>query len=90
MCLCSTPSQPHPLLSYSLGAVDDDCRLTTPVGERLADFPVEPKLAKCLLESWDQGRVTRRVRVRVRFRVRVRVTVGLRVMPWLVLSLTDH
>ena len=40
---------------YSLGALDDDCRLTSPVGERLSDFPVEPKLAKCLLESWDRG-----------------------------------
>jgi len=40
---------------YSLGALDDHCRITSPVGVQLAEFPLEPRLAKALLSSWDFG-----------------------------------
>lgn len=36
---------------YSLGALDDDARLTRPTGVMLADLPLEPMLGKALLCS---------------------------------------
>ncbi|DAZ95322.1 TPA: hypothetical protein N0F65_002429 [Lagenidium giganteum] len=36
---------------YSLGAVDDNCQLIEPLGTQMAEFPVEPQLAKMLLWS---------------------------------------
>lgn len=41
-------------LLYSLGALDTRCRLT-PLGEQMAEMPVEPRLAKCLLASFEFG-----------------------------------
>jgi len=40
-------------LLYALGALDDRCRLTPELGEKMAEFPVEPRLAKVLLASFD-------------------------------------
>lgn len=40
-------------LLYALGALDDRCRLTPDLGEKMAEFPVEPRLAKLLLASFD-------------------------------------
>lgn len=40
-------------LLYALGALDDGCRLTKPVGITMAEFPVEPCLAKFLTSAWD-------------------------------------
>ena len=37
------------LLNY-LGAIDDDCELT-PTGAIMAEFPLEPQLAKCIVSS---------------------------------------
>ncbi|KAF1330437.1 putative atp-dependent RNA helicase dhx35-like, partial [Globisporangium splendens] len=42
-------------LLYSLGAIDDNCRLTEPLGTQIAEFPVEPMLAKVLLSSFQYG-----------------------------------
>lgn len=39
-------------LLYSLGALDGACKLTR-VGEKMAEMPVEPRLARCLLHSLD-------------------------------------
>eukprot|EP01027_Heterolobosea_sp_BB2_P018679 GEZU01026281.1.p1 GENE.GEZU01026281.1~~GEZU01026281.1.p1 ORF type:complete len:648 (-),score=93.75 GEZU01026281.1:63-2006(-) len=36
---------------YSLGALDDFAKLTDPIGTQMAEFPVEPMLAKMLLAS---------------------------------------
>lgn len=36
---------------FSLGALDDDARLTRPLGTLLADMPLEPMLGKALLCS---------------------------------------
>ncbi|KAL9654985.1 hypothetical protein ABK040_008773 [Willaertia magna] len=36
---------------YTLGAIDNNCELTNPLGLEMAEFPVEPSLAKILLES---------------------------------------
>lgn len=41
-------------LLYSLGALDDKCRLTKQ-GEKMAEMPVEPRLAKTLLLSYEFG-----------------------------------
>jgi ATP-dependent RNA helicase DDX35 len=38
-------------LLYALGALDDDARLTAPLGTRLAELPLEPQLGKALLAS---------------------------------------
>lgn len=40
-------------LLYALGALDESCRLTEPVGMTMAEFPVEPCLAKFLMSAWD-------------------------------------
>jgi ATP-dependent RNA helicase DDX35 len=37
---------------YSLNALDDYSRLTMPFGMNLAEFPLDPLLASCLLNSW--------------------------------------
>ncbi|CAM9454912.1 unnamed protein product [Chrysoparadoxa australica] len=42
-------------LLYSLGALDDDCRLTTPLGVSMAELPVEPSVSRALLASWTMG-----------------------------------
>ncbi|MES1913208.1 MAG: hypothetical protein MHM6MM_005419 [Cercozoa sp. M6MM] len=41
-------------LLYALGALDDD-GLLTKHGRRMADFPLEPQLSKCLMQSVDLG-----------------------------------
>lgn len=38
-------------LLYSLGAVDDNARLTKPLGARMAELPLEPMLSKALLQA---------------------------------------
>ena len=40
-------------LLYALGALDDSCRLTEPLGLTMAEFPVEPCLAKFLSSAWE-------------------------------------
>ena len=41
-------------LLYSLGALDTNCKLTE-LGQKMADMPVDPRLAKALLSSFDLG-----------------------------------
>eukprot|EP01031_Cornospumella_fuschlensis_P027321 gene27321-33006_t len=41
-------------LLYSLGAVDDRCNITE-LGAKMAEMPLEPRVAKCLLSSFDHG-----------------------------------
>lgn len=48
-------------LLYALGALDDSCRLTEPLGTTMAEFPVEPCLAKFLTSAWDFNCVEVRV-----------------------------
>ncbi|KAK3113517.1 hypothetical protein LTR53_009123 [Teratosphaeriaceae sp. CCFEE 6253] len=38
-------------LLYSLGALDEYAKLTTPLGTRMAELALEPMLAKCLLSA---------------------------------------
>lgn len=51
------PAPPSALLARSLeflaslGALDEWGRLTNPLGERMAEIPLEPKMAKVLMES---------------------------------------
>jgi HrpA-like RNA helicase len=40
-------------LLYALGVLDDDCCLVRPLGVQIAEFPVEPQLAKMLLSSFE-------------------------------------
>lgn len=42
-------------LLYALGALDDSCRLTEPLGMIMAEFPVEPCLAKFLTSASSFG-----------------------------------
>ncbi|KAG0242992.1 hypothetical protein BGX31_011395 [Mortierella sp. GBA43] len=42
-------------LLYSLGALDENGRLTIPLGMRLAEFPLDPLLGKILLDSGKFG-----------------------------------
>ncbi|XP_045689566.1 probable ATP-dependent RNA helicase DHX35 [Phyllostomus hastatus] len=42
-------------LLYALGGLDKDCRLTEPLGMRIAEFPLNPMFAKMLLESGNFG-----------------------------------
>ncbi|XP_041589220.1 probable ATP-dependent RNA helicase DHX35 isoform X2 [Vulpes vulpes] len=42
-------------LLYALGGLDKDCRLTEPLGMRVAEFPLNPMFAKMLLESGNFG-----------------------------------
>lgn len=39
---------------YSLGAIDQNCKLTL-TGEKMAEMPVDPRLARCLLNSFDNN-----------------------------------
>jgi HrpA-like RNA helicase len=41
-------------LLFSLGALDDSCAITS-IGMEMADMPLEPRLAKCLLSSLELG-----------------------------------
>lgn len=41
-------------LLYSLGALDGDCNLTA-FGGKMAEMPVEPRLSRCLLMSFELG-----------------------------------
>ena len=36
-------------LLYSLGALDDTCKVVEPLGTQLAEFPVEPRISKMLI-----------------------------------------
>lgn len=52
-----SPPSPEALIRalevlYSLGAIDDQCKLVEPLGTQIAEFPVEPPLAKILLASF--------------------------------------
>uniref|UniRef100_UPI00358F01F0 probable ATP-dependent RNA helicase DHX35 isoform X1 n=1 Tax=Myxine glutinosa TaxID=7769 RepID=UPI00358F01F0 len=42
-------------LLFALGAIDDDCHLTEPLGMQMAEFPMGPMFAKMLLESGSFG-----------------------------------
>ena len=42
-------------LLYALGALDEDAKLTSPLGTRLAELPLEPQLGKALLVSGELG-----------------------------------
>ncbi|XP_078508280.1 putative ATP-dependent RNA helicase DHX35 isoform X1 [Lissotriton helveticus] len=42
-------------LLYALGGLDKHCRLTEPLGVRMAEFPLNPMFAKMLLESGNFG-----------------------------------
>lgn len=50
---CSSAAQWRSLLTSSLllAGLDKDCRLTEPLGMRIAEFPLNPMFAKMLLES---------------------------------------
>lgn len=55
-------SPPHPLmlinaveLLYSLGALDENGGLVHPLGTTMAEFPVEPRMARVLLEAGKMG-----------------------------------
>ncbi|TMW58519.1 hypothetical protein Poli38472_010078 [Pythium oligandrum] len=55
-----SPPSPEALIRalevlYSLGAVDEQCRLIEPLGTQMAEFPVAPMLAKVLLSSFQFG-----------------------------------
>ena len=41
-------------LLYSLGALDENCNLTSD-GNKMAEMPVEPRLSRCLLASLEYG-----------------------------------
>ena len=40
-------------LLYALGSIDEECKLTSPIGMRMAEFPLAPMFAKTLLVSDD-------------------------------------
>ncbi|KAM1045710.1 hypothetical protein ACFX2I_036584 [Malus domestica] len=40
---------------YSLGVLDDDAKLTSPTGFQIAEFPLEPMIAKMILSSGELG-----------------------------------
>jgi len=42
-------------LNYALGALDENCKLTPDLGVKMAEFPVDPPLAKMLLVSGQYG-----------------------------------
>ena len=48
-------------LLFALGALDESCQLTEPLGMTMAEFPVEPCLAKFLTSAWDFGCVEVRI-----------------------------
>ena len=45
---------------YALGALDDKGMLLEPLGTHMAEFPVEPRMAKMLLASFEFGCVEAR------------------------------
>lgn len=63
-------------LLYALGALDEVCRLTDPLGTSMAEFPVEPCVAKFLLSAWEFNCVEVRCRA-----VRCRAVRGQRGLP---------
>ncbi|KAK9828606.1 hypothetical protein WJX72_001006 [[Myrmecia] bisecta] len=42
-------------LLHALGALDGDARLTKPVGQQMAELPLDPRLGKCLLQAAASG-----------------------------------
>eukprot|EP00727_Mastigamoeba_balamuthi_P002636 m51a1_g1237 putative probable atp-dependent rna helicase dhx35 isoform x1 (678) ;mRNA; r:547885-550280 len=42
-------------LAYALGAIDNNCKLTEPLGTMLAEFPVDPQMAKMIITSGELG-----------------------------------
>lgn len=42
-------------LLFALGAIDEDCNLTSPLGLQMAEFPLTPMFSKMLLESGKYG-----------------------------------
>lgn len=36
---------------YSLGAIDDEAQLTSDIGMKLVEMPVDPRMAACILNS---------------------------------------
>jgi ATP-dependent RNA helicase DDX35 len=40
---------------FSLGAIDEHCKLTQPIGATLAEFPVEPRVARMLIAAGELG-----------------------------------
>ncbi|ETE64689.1 putative ATP-dependent RNA helicase DHX35, partial [Ophiophagus hannah] len=67
-------------LLYALGGLDKYCRLTEPLGIRIAEFPLNPMFAKMLLESGDtlgyESEVGVRVHLGYESEVGVRVHLG--------------
>ena len=57
-------------LLHALGALDDAGALTSPLGERLAEFPCEPQLGKALLAAFDYGCVEEALTVAAMLQVR--------------------
>lgn len=51
--ICSSAAQwgLPPDFFFLLAGLDKDCRLTEPLGMRIAEFPLNPMFAKMLLES---------------------------------------
>ncbi|KAK9706754.1 hypothetical protein RND81_07G149800 [Saponaria officinalis] len=56
------PSSPSPEaliraveVLYSLGALDDDAKLTSPVGFQIAEIPLDPMISKAILEAGRLG-----------------------------------
>ena len=45
-------------LLYALGAIDDDGKLTDPIGLMMAEIPLEPVFSKCLIESGKLKKIT--------------------------------
>ena len=57
-------------LLYALRALDDDAKLTNPLGIHLAELPVEPQLGKMLLVSSEMGCVREALTVAAYMQVR--------------------
>lgn len=57
-------------LLYALRALDDDAKLTNPLGIHLAELPVEPQLGKMLLVSGEMGCVREALTVAAYMQVR--------------------
>ena len=46
-------------LLYALGAINDQCELTQPLGLQMAEFPLNPMFARMLLLSGEISKVLR-------------------------------
>ena len=46
-------------LLYALGAINDQCELTQPLGLQMAEFPLNPMFARMLLLSGEMSKVLR-------------------------------